>query len=141
MERTVNTLIPENFKPLFRTSPFLDLIGPIYQSGDMGSLTIALRVEEKHCNARQGLHGGVMSTLADIALGYNTAFAGDKPIPMSTANLSIDYAGGAKLGDWLTIRSDVQKVGRNLAFANCYFSVGDKRIARASAVFSVMQGK
>ena len=133
--------IPENFQTLFRTSPFLDLIGPIYQSGEPGDLIIGIRVEEKHCNARQGLHGGVMSTLADIALGYSTAFSGEKPIPMSTANLTIDYAGGAKIGDWLTIRSDVQKVGKSMAFANCYFSVGDKRIARASAVFSVMQGK
>ena len=141
MERTVTTPIPESFKPLFRTSPFLDLIGPIYQSGDMGELIIGIRVGEKHCNARQGLHGGVISTLADIALGYNTAFSGEKPIPMSTANLSIDYVGGAALGDWISIHTDVQKIGRNLAFANCYFKVNEKRIARASAVFSVVQGK
>jgi len=99
-----------------------------------------LQIEEKHCNARQSLHGGVISTLADIALGYNTAFSGDKPVPLATANLSIDYAGKAELGDWLEVHTEVQKLGRRLAFANCYFIVKEKKIARASAVFSVLTG-
>ena len=55
-----------------------------------------------------------------------------------TANLSIDYAGTAKLGDWIEIEVDVQKVGKSMAFANCYFYVGSKRVARASAVFNVV---
>jgi acyl-coenzyme A thioesterase PaaI-like protein len=56
---------------------------------------------------------------------------------MVTASLTIDYAGAAKLGDWVEIHTDVQKVGKSLAFANCYFSVKEKRIARASGVFGV----
>jgi len=57
---------------------------------------------------------------------------------MVTASLNIDYAGSAKLGDWIEISVDVQKVGRSMAFANCYFYVDSKRIARASAVFNVI---
>ena len=61
------------WQPLFRTSPFLDLIGPLFQrpnDGDDGGFVIGLRIEEKLCNARQGAHGGVLATLADISLGY-----------------------------------------------------------------------
>lgn len=131
------SMIPPGFTPLFRSSPFLDLLGPIYnQRSDVG-LVIGLRVEEKHCNARGLVHGGVFSSLADVALGYNTAFAQEPPTPLVTTSLTIDYAGIAKLGDWITIESDVQKVGKTLAFANCYFIVESLRIARASAVFSV----
>jgi len=43
--------------------------------------------------------------------------------------------GSAKLGDWLEARTDIQKLGGRLAFANAYLSVGDERIVRASAVF------
>jgi len=35
------------------------------------------------------------------------------------------------------VHTDVQKVGRRMAFATCYFHAGDRRIARASAVFGV----
>ena len=129
----------EGFEPLFRNSPFLELIGPVYnkKSADGSNLLIGLRATEKHCNARGIVHGGVLSSLADIALGYNSAFQGEHPVPMVTASLTIDYAGAAKMGDWIVITTDVQKVGRSMAFANCYFSIENKRIARASAVFKV----
>jgi acyl-coenzyme A thioesterase 13 len=130
--------VPEGFEPIFRSSPFLDLLGPIYNQKTESELRIGLRAEKKHCNARDQVHGGVFSSLADIALGYNAAFQGKEPVPMVTASLNIDYAGAAKLGDWIEISVDVQKVGRNMAFANSYFYVDSKRIARASAVFNVI---
>lgn len=128
---------PEGFEALFRSSPFLDLLGPLYNKKAPSGLIIGFEALEKHCNARGLVHGGVLSSLADIALGYNAAFSGDQPVPMVTASLTIDYAGAAQLGDWIEIESDVQKVGRAMAFANCYFLVGAKRIARASAVFNI----
>ena len=130
--------IPKGFETIFRSSPFLELLGPLYNQKTDEGLIIALRAEEKHCNARGSVHGGVLSSLADISLGYNAAFSGKAPIPMVTSSLTIDYAGSAKLGDWIETKTDVQKVGRNVAFANCYFIVNSKRIARASAVFSVL---
>jgi len=132
------SIIPAGFIPLFRSSPFLDLLGPIYNLRTDRGLVIGLRVEDKHCNARGLVHGGLLSSLADVALGYNSAFAQEPPTPIVTSSLTIDYAGTAKLGDWITIESDVQKVGKRLAFANCYFIVESVRIARASAVFSVI---
>ncbi|WP_339413041.1 MULTISPECIES: PaaI family thioesterase [unclassified Pseudomonas] len=132
------SMIPAGFTPLFRSSPFLDLLGPIYNQRTETGLVIGLRAEEKHCNARGLVHGGVLSSLADVALGYNSAFAHEPPTPIVTSSLTIDYAGTAKLGDWISIESDVQKVGKSLAFANCYFMVESVRIARASAVFSVI---
>ena len=132
------SMIPAGFTPLFRSSPFLDLLGPIYNQRTDSGLVIGLRAEEKHCNARGQVHGGVLSSLADVALGYNSAFAQEPPTPIVTSSLTIDYAGTAKLGDWISIETDVQKVGKSLAFANCYFVVESVRIARASAVFSVI---
>lgn len=131
--------IPQGFEPIFRSSPYLDLLGPIYQKKTANGLVIGLLAEQKHCNGRNLVHGGVFSALADIALGYNAAFAGQEPVPMVTASLTIDYAGSAKLGDWLEIETDVQKVGKSMAFANCYFHLGEQRIARASAVFNVLK--
>ena len=130
--------IPKGFGPIFRSSPFLDLLGPIYNKKSEKGLIIGLRAEEKHCNARGTVHGGVFSSLADIALGYNAAFLGNDPVPIVTASLTIDYAGSAKLGEWIEIETDVQKVGRKMAFANCYFIVNSRRIARASGVFTVI---
>ncbi|WP_166258561.1 PaaI family thioesterase [Marinobacter salicampi] len=130
--------VPEGFGPLSRTSPLTELLGPIYQKVDSSGLVIGLFAEEKHCNARGLVHGGVLGTLADIAMGYSAAFSTEPPTPMVTTSQTIDYVGKAEKGDWLEVHTDVQKVGRSAAFANCYFHVGSTRIARASAVFSVV---
>ena len=128
---------PAGFKPLFRTSPVLDLIGPLYFRGEGADLAIGLRAEAKHCNSRGTVHGGMLATLADVALGYTMAFSSDPPARLVTANLSLDFAGAAKAGDWLEAHVDIQKQGSRLSFANCYITVEGERIVRASAVFLV----
>lgn len=132
--------LPAGFSLLSRTSPFIDLIGPIYEKKDASGLVISLFADDKHCNARGVVHGGVLGTLADIAMGYSAAFSTDPPTPLVTASQTIDYAGKAQKGDWIEVHTDVQKVGRGIAFANCYFHVASARIARVSTVFSVVTG-
>jgi len=129
--------IPENFKPLFRTSPVLELIGPFYCKGEGAELVLGLRAEAKHCNARGTVHGGMLATFADVALGYAVAYSSTPPGELVTANLNLDFAGSAKIGDWLESCVDIQKRGSRLSFANCYIVAGGQRIVRASAVFLV----
>ncbi len=134
------TDIAEGYTALFRTSPFLDLVGPFYQREEGEGLVVALRIEARHANARGTAHGGLLVTTADVALGYNAAYLGLEKragAALITANLSVDFAGSAKVGDWVEARVDVQRVGARLAFANAYLYVGERRIARASAVFAV----
>lgn len=128
---------PDGYQALFRSSPFIDLLGPVLCKEESGGWRIGLRLQEKHCNQRGLVHGGVLSSLADIALGYNAAFSTSPPTPLITANLNIDYVGSAKLDDWLEVSVDVQKVGRSMGFANAFFWVDGERIARANAVFKV----
>jgi uncharacterized protein (TIGR00369 family) len=128
--------IPPGFEPLFRTSPFLDALGPFFYRRTGDGFVVGLRVADKHANARGSAHGGLLLTLADIALGYTAAFSEDPPLSLTTANISADFAGHARVGDWLEAHVDVQKIGQRLVFANAYLVVGGERIVRASAVFS-----
>src|ERR1700741_3863426 len=108
---------PPGYAPLFRTSPFLETVGPLfYRKEEGGGFVIGLRVAEKHTNARGGAHCGVLMTLLDIALGYRTAITENPPATLITANLTADFIGGAKIGDWVDAHVEVQKVGGRLAF-------------------------
>lgn len=129
--------IPDGFAPLPRTSPALDLIGPVYAKGWGSEFVLGLRVEAKHCNGRQVMHGGMLATLMDSALGYATAFVTDPPVPLLTANLTLDFAGAARAGDWVEVTVDIQKRGARLAFASGFAFVAGERIVRASGVFLV----
>ncbi len=137
MSDPVSVGVPAGFRQLFRTSPVLDLIGPLYCRGEGEGLILGMQVATKHCNARGTLHGGILSMLADVALGYAMALSTDPSTSLTTATLTIDFAGSASVGDWLETRSDIQKIGGRLAFANCYINARGARIARASGVFAV----
>ncbi|CAD5200344.1 PaaI family thioesterase [Pseudomonas sp. FEN] len=130
--------IPQGFQPLFRSSPFLDLLGPFYYRERSGGFVVGIRVEDKHANARGLAHGGLFMALADIALGYSAAFSKDPPLKLVTTTLTTDFAGSAKIGDWLEAKVDIQKTGSRLVFANTYISVEDERVVRASASFLVV---
>jgi len=132
-----STETPAGFKPLFRSSPYLETNGPFFCKGVGENLTIGLRVLEKHTNARGTVHGGLLATIADIVLGYAAAFSRDPPLSLVTSTLSIDFAGTAKLADWIEARADIQRVGKRMAYVNAYIHRGDERIVRASATFVV----
>ena len=133
-----STPVPEGFRPIQRGGPFLAALGPLYLKIDGGKPIIALRVEEKHLNTRGIAHGGMLVTLADSALGIALATSRTPPQPMVTVNLSTDFADVASAGDWIEAHVDIQKVGKRLAFANCYLVVGSRRILRASGVFALV---
>ena len=85
--------IPAGFIPLPRSSPLLDLLGPIYCRGCGLQLVIGLRADSRHANGRGTVHGGVLATLADVAMGYAMAFASQPPLALITASMTLDYLG------------------------------------------------
>ena len=56
----------------------------------------------------------------------------EPPAGLITASLTADFAGAAKIGDWVEAHVDVQKVGGRLAFANAFLMVDGERIVRAA---------
>ncbi|HXY89774.1 MAG TPA: PaaI family thioesterase [Xanthobacteraceae bacterium] len=128
--------VPKNFRPIaeLRTSPFLERVGPLFFEWRGKKLVLGLRIDATHANARGTAHGGLLLTLADVALGYQMAMSQDPPIRATTISMSADFIGGAAVGDWVEAHVEYQ-LGSRLAFANAYLMVGDKQVARASGVF------
>jgi uncharacterized protein (TIGR00369 family) len=128
---------PPGFEPLFRSSPFLDHLGPFFMRKEAGgAFVVGLRVLPHHANGRGNAHGGLLMTLCDIALGYRTT-SSTRPHPMlTTASITADFAGAAKVGDWVEAHVDVHRVGARLAFANCYIMRDGERIVHGSGVFA-----
>ena len=87
------THVPEGFIPLPRSSPLLDLLGPVYCRGEGLHLQLGLRADNRHANGRGTVHGGVLATLADVGMGYAMAFSSDPPLPLITASMTLDLPG------------------------------------------------
>jgi len=130
--------IPSGYVVLNRESPYIQLIGPVYQVVTGNGFQLGLRVQKKHCNVRGNLHGGIMSGLADTAMGYNLAYSDTPTISSVTVNLSVDYIGRVCEGDWLEAHTTIQRKGKRIAFLSCSLFVGDNLVARSNAVFNIL---
>jgi acyl-coenzyme A thioesterase 13 len=127
---------PPGFEPLFRTSPFLETVGPLFYRKEPNGFVIGMRILPKHANSRGSAHGGLLMTLLDIALGYTTGLSQKPPVGLTTASLAADFVRAPLVGEWVEAQVDVQKIGGRLAFANAFLVVDGERVVRGSAVFA-----
>jgi uncharacterized protein (TIGR00369 family) len=133
---------PPGFERLNRGGPYMANLGELYCRRDEGErgneIVFAMRIEDKHTNMRGIAHGGMLASLADSSLGLGLTLYCEGRQSFVTVNLSTDFIDAARPGDWVEAHVEVQKLGKRMAFANCFLQVGTRRILRASGVFAVM---
>src|SRR6201993_1154247 len=103
---TMTIDIPAGFEPHFRKSPFTDPWEPLYSKRTEKGVTIGLRLEQPHTNARGLIHGGLIASLADNSMGYSCAQAMGGSSSLVTISLAVDFIGSAQLGQWLAVESE-----------------------------------
>src|SRR5215467_2622793 len=112
--------MPEGFAPHFRKSGLTDPWEPLYSKREGGAVIIALRAAEAHANSRGFVHGGLISALADNAMGLSCGEAlraqGAQATSLVTISLSLDFIGTARIGQWLEIHPHVLRVGGRVCF-------------------------
>jgi uncharacterized protein (TIGR00369 family) len=134
--------VPEGFEPHFRRSPLTDPWEPLYSRRDGARLCLGLRLEERHCNARGMAHGGLISALADNAMGLACVLgASGKAAGAVTASLTMDFLGAVRPGQWLQIAADPVRVGGTLGFGAAVVTADGDVVARASGVFRMLAAK
>jgi uncharacterized protein (TIGR00369 family) len=130
--------IPTGFEPHFRKSPFTDPWEPLYSRKTEKAVMIGLRLAEPHTNSRGLIHGGLIASLADNAMGYSCAQAMGRTASLLTVSLAVDYIGTARIGQWLAVECDVIKTGSTICFAQSLIKADDTAIARANGTFRVL---
>ncbi len=131
--------IPCGFERLDSISPFHELVGPLYKKAEPDAFHVGMVVARKHLNTHGVVHGGMICTLVDFAMGYAARFVTDPPRQLVTTSLSVDFAGNARVGDWIEARVDIMRPGRQVAFVNCFVFHAGERIARGSGTFLVLR--
>jgi uncharacterized protein (TIGR00369 family) len=131
--------IPPGFEPHFRKSPFTDPWEPLYSKRTEKAVIMGLRLAKPHTNARGLIHGGLIASLADNAMGYSCAQVTGWVSSLVTISLSIDFTGTAQIGQWLSVESDVIRTGSTICFAQSLIKADEIVIARASGTFRVVK--
>lgn len=138
---TTNIDIPAGFEPHFRKSPFTDPWEPLYSKSTEKAVVMGLRLAKAHTNARGLIHGGLIASLADNAMGYSCAQATGWTTSFVTVSLAVDYVSSAQIGQWLVVECEVIKTGSTLCFAQSLIKADEAVIARANGTFRVVPRK
>ncbi len=134
------TSIPEGFEPSGFKGRYLNEVGPYYVKSDGTGLIVGLWIAETHINYVDIAHGGVMTTLADVALSLQVNRSEDPPLPVTTVSLNTNFLGAARLGDWLEAHAQIDRMGKRLAYTSGKIIAGSKTIMTMTGVFNIMRG-
>src|SRR5436190_2716616 len=97
--------VPEGYEIVQRTqgATFAGLAGPFYAKREGRELSLGLRVEQRHLNSRGTCHGGLLATLADIALGYACVAATEDGQSKNFVTIELwgEYMASTRARDWL----------------------------------------
>jgi acyl-CoA thioesterase len=96
-------------------------------------VTIRCVVDDRTKNGSGGMHGGVLATMADAAMGIGLAshFGGRRPI--TTTDLKINYLRPVTDGA-VTARSRIIRVGKHLCVGRVEIRDSERRLAAAALV-------
>lgn len=129
---------PPGFAPHFRSSPLTDAWAPLYSLREKGSVRLGLWVDRPHTNGRGFAHGGLLSALADNAMGLTCADRLDDGASLVTVSLAVDFLDSARMGEWLEVRPSLVRAGSTLCFTDAMITADDRPCARAHATFRVL---
>jgi acyl-coenzyme A thioesterase PaaI-like protein len=128
--------IPEGWTPC-EDAGFLDLVGPIYRRTGGTASGFGFVAEEKHANLLGLVHGGMLMTLADRALGL-TAWEAAEGRPSVTIQFDMQFTSAARIGEFVTIEPEVLRRTSSLVFMRGTLSVGDRPIGFANGIWKIL---
>jgi acyl-CoA thioesterase len=117
-----------------RISPFANLVGLSFP--EMDGPQCELKIEDKVLNVYGTVHGGAISTLADISMGYALFGYLREDERLATVEMKINYVAAVSSGV-LTAEAKLVNRSRNLAVLESRVECGGKLVAKAMGTFYI----
>ncbi|SNS80679.1 uncharacterized domain 1-containing protein [Geodermatophilus pulveris] len=117
---------------------FAERIGAQVEDADDGGARIAFEVGEEHLNPAGTLHGGVLATLVDTAMGQAVrTTTGEGEVP-ATSQLTVTYLRPGKPGA-LTVTARLRTRGAHLTVCEADVEQDGEALAHAVATFALLE--
>lgn len=112
-------------------------VGPFYGPPGGDATGCGFLADARHGNKRGVVHGGMLATAFDVALG-NASWDAAGQRPCATVNLGVQFIGAVKLGEFAAVQVEVVKTTRTLVFLRGTMRVGDRTVATADGVWKIL---
>ncbi len=121
------------------TGGYAERLGARVESADDGVARLSFEALEEHLNPAGTLHGGVLATLVDTAMGQAVRTAtGEDDVP-ATSQLTVTYLRPGKPGP-LTVTARVRTRGEHLTVCEADVEQDGRELVHALASFALLHG-
>jgi acyl-CoA thioesterase len=117
-----------------KISPFAKLVGLSFP--ETGDPQAELKIEDNVLNVYGTVHGGAISTLADVSMGYALFGHLHEDERLATVEMKINYIAAVSAGV-LTAEAKLVNRTRNLAVLESRVECGGKLVAKAMGTFYI----
>ena len=119
------------------TGGFAERLGAEVEIADDGSALMRFTAGEEHLNQAGTLHGGVLATLVDTAMGAAVRSATDDGDVPATSQLTVTYLRPGKPGE-LAVTARVRTRGEHLTVCEADVDQDDRSLVHAVATFALL---
>ena len=117
---------------------FKAVLGIRAETAERGRARLELDATDKHLNGAGTVHGGVLASLVDMAMGDAVrSRTGEDGVP-ATSQLTITYLRPAEPGR-LQVTAEVSKQGENLTVCQAEVEQDGQTLVHALATFAVLR--
>lgn len=119
-------------------NPFAKMLNITVQSMEEGSgeASIEITISPMHLNPMGTLHGGVISTLADVSMGLAIRTLGRIGV---TVNLNTNFLAPGNLGQKIVARGKVVHQGNTLISTECTITREEENLAKSTGLWFVIK--
>src|SRR5918998_3788488 len=116
---------------------YAERLGARTEATAEGSARVRFEAREEHLNAAGTLHGGVLATLVDTAMGTAVRSAADDGDVPATSQLTVTYLRPGKPGE-LVVTARVRTKGEHLTVCEADVEQDDRELVHAVATFALL---
>ena len=114
--------------------------GPLWARPEGDGWAYGVLAEAHHANGHGIVHGGMLVTLLDNALGLTVWQAAGRR-PCVTMQLNTQFLAAARPGDFLEARGEVLRLANTVVFVRGTLMVGERLVAAADGVWKVLAAR
>lgn len=131
--------VPRGYEPFNLLSPFTERNGPLFRRVRNGKITFGFRVDVRHLNPREVVHGGWLTSFVDVSMGQSGIFYMGKQGLTPTIHLETDFIAPIKTGQWVECAARLVNRSRTMTFMEGVVTADGAPVARCSGIFKIMK--
>lgn len=125
--------VPEGWT-LRATKAFGTHVGPFYNPPGGDAAGCGFMAQPKHGNKRGVVHGGMIASAFDVALG-NAVWQTVGQKPCATVQLNVSFLGALQVGEFAAVQAEITKATRSMVFVRGTMTAAGRTVATADGVW------